>query len=329
MKKKILIGILSMSVLSIIIGCSDNKENANTAINNSIVEEVVDGEEDEGEELEDTLDELLERNQELAGYTIITPYVQIILTNNGKVLAKGENMYGQLGNGERTNTETWSEIEGLENVVGIYSLGNVGAEMHDEYAYAHVYALTSSGELYRWGGNILTPEKVTMFSTIKEVKSTSEQSASTDSSILVICESGEKYIIRSRFNLNGDDSVYSYNSLPDDAELYECCGGYLIYSDNQLSYIDVQSFNQGTDSFDEIVALEDRIVETLPGNGTVTEYFDGCIDIDEARFSDFIYNSSRKYYVALDGEYNIWGWGKGFGEKPEIIVKNTDFIVAE
>ena len=40
----------------------------------------------------------------------------------------------------------------------------------------------------------------------------------------------------------------------------------------------------------------------------------------------FEYNYSRKRCIALDEDYNVWGWGEGFGVSPEIIVENTDFL---
>ena len=262
-EKRIIIGIIYLVTLSSISGCSNKEENDSTT-NDTIVEEVLDestdeGKEDKSEEAESPLDALSERDQKLAGNAIITPYIQIILTNCGKVLSKGENMYGQLGNGERTNTDTWSEVEGLENIVGIYSLGNIGSRMYDENAFGSCYALNSSGELYRWGGNILTPEKVTLFSNIREVKSIGD--------LYIQCESGEKYIIIPRFNLQHDDTVYSYNSLPDGAELFGYgSDGYLMYTNNQLTYIDVDGLHQygSGESFDEILALEDKIKNILP-----------------------------------------------------------------
>lgn len=94
--KKIIIGIICLVTLSSISGCSNTEENDSTT-NDTIVEEVLDestdeGKEDKSGEAESPLDALSERDQELAGNAIITPYIQIILTNNGKALSKGENM---------------------------------------------------------------------------------------------------------------------------------------------------------------------------------------------------------------------------------------------
>ena len=407
MKRERVISILCLITVFLFIGCENTQSATEETYDSNVENDVAEAEDNENEsqtvESVSPLDEIAERDQVLSGYTIITPYIQIILTNNGKVLSRGENMYGQLGNGERTNSETWVEVEGLEDIIGIYSLGNVGDDMYDEHAYGHCYALTDSGELYRWGGNILTPEKVTLFSKIKEVKS-------LDSSNLFIkCESGEKYIIIPRWNLNCDDSVYSYNSLSDNAQLSVCSSDeYLVYDNNQFTLVDADGLHQygGTDSFDQIRPIEDQIDKTIPidvkepiesivpciydgfggatlvtesgsvigltydggnvttedlggqgikkasfnytdfnlfrngelhasgdngsgqlGDGTMIDYDDGFISIDEAYFSDFEYNGYNEYCVAMDMSYNIWGWGQGFGVTPEIIVENRDFIL--
>lgn len=412
MKKRMVMGVLCLLIVAFSVGCGNKKtadittDSSNVEVSEENDENIADTEyEDENENADNQseLDKLEERKQELAGYTIITPYVQIILASDGKVLAKGQNRYGQLGNGERTDTETWSEVEGLEDIVGIYSLGDIGNEPLDEYGHGHCYALSSSGELYRWGGNILIPEEVTVFPQIKEVRSL------TSESLFIRCESGEQYIISPRFSLRDDDSIYSYNSLPEDAEIcgYGFADAYLIYSDETLSYINVSGLHQygQTDSFEEILPIEDEIKDTITvnisekienitpcfykglsgatlvtdsgsvlglqytegkvnvddwggsnikkaslnhtdfllsktgrlsargdnddgqlGDGTMIDYDDGFLDIGENLFLDFEYNSKEKYCVALDDEYNVWGWGKGFGVSPSIVVENNDFI---
>lgn len=410
MKQRIIVGVLCLALMVSFVGCRSS-ESTDDEMDGFTVENDTGEAESEVAESEDTEvlspeEVLAERDGVLAGYAIITPYIQVILTNNGKVLSRGENMYGQLGNGERTNSADWVEVEGLEDVVGIYRLGNIGEDTYDKHAYGRCYALTDSGELYRWGGNILTPEKVTLFSKIKEVKSLNSEN------LFIKCDSGEKYIIIPRFNKNCDDSVYSYNSLPDDAELSIACSNdeYLVYSEGELTVVKADGLHQrGTDSISQIRQLEDEIHETVTidntdpienmipcigrygttlisekdghmiglgydengslvaedlggkfikkasmnynytcfvlyttgellaigdngegqlGDGTMTDYYDGFISIDEASFLDFEYNSTKvRYCVALDTSYNVWGWGEGFGATPDIVVLNTDFIL--
>ena len=407
MRKKIVIIMLSVSMILSVVGCGQKEEVNTSTVNNTSVDSEDEVETDknvdgEDEETISALDILDEREEKLTGYTIITPYVQVILTSNGTVLAKGENMYGQLGNGERADSETWTEVKGLKDIVGIYSLGNIGNRSKDESGFGHCYALNSSGELYRWGGNILVPEKVTAFSKIKEIRSL------TSNDLLVKCESGVNYIIIPRHNLNLDDSVYSYETLPDTAELYGyghgTSDGYLLYYNDELSYIGMYNY-VNTKSFDQISRIEDKMQEPIRvditekikdiipcgydgtggatlitdrgsvigvkyrdgemhvedrggaaiikaslnytdfslnasgvmkacgdneygqlGDGTTLDYDDGFLTVGETIFADFEYYSPDEYCVALDDDYNVWGWGKGFGTTPCIIIETDDFV---
>lgn len=341
------------------------------------------------------------REPVFSGYAIVTPYIQIILTDEGTVKARGKNTYGQLGNGERIDSDTWVQVEGLDDVVGIYAVGNIGYSSDDEFCYDHIYAFTDTGELYRWGGNILTPEKVTLFSDVKEVKNIADD-------LFIKCESGEKYIITPRYNSGCDDNVYSCDSFPDDIQLSVYSSeSYVIFGDDQLTLYHMPMFHQySSDSFDEIKSIDNYIKKIIPiditepirnmalgkydeiwgatlctesgsiiflaydsnndnlintdlggsgikklylnntsfslfrtgelsargenkygqlGDGTTIDYYDDYLEINEAKFFDF--TATSKYCAALDTSYNIWAWGEGFGTTPEIIIKNTDFIV--
>ena len=403
MKNKIIMGVLCLAVFFLMVGCNGkNKKNeTSNDVKTESVKKADNGEKrkkEKKEEEETELDKLQSRNYKLKGYTIITPYVQIILTSDGKVLAKGENTYGQLGNGKRIDSESWSKVVGLENVVGIYSLGNIGNDVSDENGYGHCYALNSSGELYRWGGNILKPEKVELFSKIKEVKSL------TSYELFVKCESGEKYIITRRFNEDNDDSIYSYNSLPDSAEIYGYGDAFIVCNNDEVSFVDAPDLVT-IRAFGEILPLEDKIKNIIPvdisekiedvipcrykgfggatimteegsvlvlsyqngkmevkdmegigvkkasfnatdvllayggtistrgdneygqlGDGTTDDYKEGFLEIEETNFEDFEYDGLNEYCIALDEEYNVWGWGKGIGSSPSIIVEQSDFL---
>lgn len=63
----------------------------------------------------------------------------MVLAEDGKVYAWGENRYGQLGDGTRIDRRQARVVEGLADVVGI-SAGDY-----------HVLALTADGEVYAWG----------------------------------------------------------------------------------------------------------------------------------------------------------------------------------
>lgn len=420
MKKKIIFYVLCLTIASLPAGCGNTQQTGSESDSISVENETNDesnmseseNEDNESESQEsESLDPedilLRSRNPTMDGYMIVTPYIQVILTNEGTVLSRGINTYGQLGNGERVNSETWVEVKGVENVVGIYSVGSVGSSRDGEYSYGSIYALTDTGELYRWGGNILTPEKVTFLPTIREIKQFAGD-------LLVICESGEKYLITPRYNRSFEDGIYSCDSLPDNIEFCVSFSySYLIYYNNQLALYYVPSFfNRSCDSFgnpDAIESLDNWIEKITPieitepiesmtgglyydditygatlcnesgevtfigidpysnevithdlggsgikkafldndttfllfsdwtlegtgenkygqlGDGTTIDYFGDYLTIDEALFFDFSLVSD--YCIGLDPNFNVWGWGDGFGSTPEIIIANSEFIV--
>lgn len=406
MKKRKLIGIICLSMAFFSTGCgnhttdstADNtvtEDNENN-LNNDTNEEYTNSIDNNHSEL----DTLFDRDDILTGYTIITPYTQIILATDGTVLAKGINNYGQLGNGQRTDSETWSQVDNLNDIVQICNLGSLGDEPNDENGFGHCYALTSSGKLYRWGGNILTPELVFPDLTITEFKSL------TSNKLFIRCESGENYLICARPGLYADDSVFSYASLSNTDELYGSYGGgFFLKSGDVLSYVDVASIGY-SDSFYAIAPIEDKINNIIPintsekiknifpcvyngfgsavlltdsgsiigieckggettidnqggsnikkaffgntnfqlfqngqlitsgdneygqlGDGTTIAYDDGFLEINDSLFSDFeYYDWPNKYCIAIDSQYNIWGWGKGLSSTPQIIVENSEFV---
>lgn len=77
----------------------------------------------------------------------VTSYVEsqdehrLVLTNTGKVYAQGNNYYGQLGDGTRTNSYYQYVDTGLSNVTKI-----VAARLNS-------YAITADGDIYMWGYN--------------------------------------------------------------------------------------------------------------------------------------------------------------------------------
>lgn len=262
MKKKILIGVICLSMAVLNLGCGNNKEDTDTTVDSANVEDIMNdiaSNDNESTDDQSSLVKLYKRNQVLSGYAIVTPFVQIILKADGTVFAKGENRFGQLGNGKRTDSQSWSKVENLpDDIISIYSLGSIGNEASNDNGYGHCYALSSSGKLYRWGGNILTPEAVFPDLTIKEIN------ALTSNRLFIRCESGENYIIVARPGLYADDSVFSYNSLGNDMKLYGSPqNGFFIYDNSNLSYVALSSLNY-TESIDEISPIEDKIKATIP-----------------------------------------------------------------
>lgn len=94
----------------------------------------------------------------------------VLLTNEGKVYTTGRNTYGQLGYElESDKTNKFNQVSGLSEIADV------------EAGYTHNVALTLSGEIYEWGGNIYgqlglgdrdnrkTPVKVDGISNISDI----------------------------------------------------------------------------------------------------------------------------------------------------------------
>ncbi len=79
----------------------------------------------------------------LSGVTAIAagPGYALALKNDGTVYAWGDNAYGQLGNGTKTETYVPAQVTGLTDVIQI-SAGRL-----------HSAAVTEDGSLYMWGNN--------------------------------------------------------------------------------------------------------------------------------------------------------------------------------
>ena len=71
------------------------------------------------------------------------------------------------------------------------------------------------------------------------------------------------------------------------------------------------------------------------GDGTLSDYYDDYLTIDDAEFKEFyfcdedFYGEQEKFVIAIDSEYNIWAWGGEYGASPKIIINNTDFLDAQ
>lgn len=141
------------------------------------------------------------------GDIVISPGLILILTDDGHVWGKGYNVNGNLGNGKRIDSSEWTQIPSLENIVGIYaSIGYGDSKRGSEQD--HCYALDKDGCLYRWGGNIFTPETVNLFSNIKSVN----RAMGGKSRMTVECENGEKYFMVDGTYSGSDDVFIPYIS---------------------------------------------------------------------------------------------------------------------
>lgn len=100
--------------------------------------------------------------------------------NDGTVWGKGVNTDGELGNGERTDSTEWTQVLDIYNAKKIFKC-------------SYCYALTTEGDLYRWGNNIFTPEKVDFPEKIIDVTCNADQSSECPP--IITCDSGKKYLM--------------------------------------------------------------------------------------------------------------------------------------
>lgn len=113
----------------------------------------------------------------------------ILLKNDGTVIAKGFNEFGQLGNGQRIDSSEWITIDSLNDIKQIANF-NEGFNM----------ALSNDGDLYYWGCNILTPIKL-------EIPFKIEKIAFELGESIIKTTNGEYYYLSSDDKLYGMDKV--------------------------------------------------------------------------------------------------------------------------
>lgn len=199
MKKIVVIASLCMSCF--ITGCGDTTskeivELTETTVPTDTVEAVI---EDETENI--IKEDIVKENISFNGDVIFTENLILYLKSDGTVWGKGTNDNGELGNGKREDSDTWTQVEGIDNITGIYASSNYGDDYCD---HLHCYALTTDGELYRWGGNIVTPEKVELFTKITEISRPFE---GPDYYMTIACEDGSKYVMLDSF-LDGEEDYF-------------------------------------------------------------------------------------------------------------------------
>lgn len=252
--KKIRIVVVAIFLILCIVSCS--KQNNNNEVENSddFDSKTITIDEDNKNPAEDESD-LMKRDYTISPYVVIGADVQVILKTDGTVYAKGLNERGELGNGERVDSSNWVQVKDLENIIGIYAFdgfGNQAAENEDPCDFC--YALNEKGDLYRWGANILTPEKMTGIPKINKIKQFNKNL------LVLYCENDEKYLIEPE--TYSDDSIISYNSLLDEDSLYLLSKSYngrntyvLIKNDGrEAEYIETN--NEGNNTFEESIVRQ-------------------------------------------------------------------------
>lgn len=401
--KKIKFVFFIIMIVSILFACSSINNSDDRASNSVTVSETNTNQTgtDEMDTEETNFSINIDRDATLSPYVVVGVDVQIILKNDGTVVARGLNSHGELGNGERTNSESWVQVKDLENVVGIYSFSEFGWDYNEIRNPEYCYALTEKGELYKWGGNILTPQKIT---TIPQIKNINQFSGEM---LIINCINGEKYI------LYANDEITACNLLQDNEKLYDADiivddshkSGYVLsrnggkeavflyeLDNNEGINIDLQGkeviYAKGkyllcsdhtmlemiAEESGDAIATEDTgaagvvqmDLDTLElfsnehrtwnmyylftdgkmrlcgnneygqlGDGTLSDYYDDYLTIDDAEFKEFyfcdkdFYGNQKKFVIAIDSEYNIWAWGGEYGTSPKIIINNTDFLDAQ
>lgn len=100
------------------------------------------------------------------GDNFITGYgFDILLKEDGSVLARGINTNGELGNGTLTDSDEWQEVEEIDNVKQIACSLN----LWDEEIGASIYALKEDGTVWTWGAEKVIPEQIPEISDIDKL----------------------------------------------------------------------------------------------------------------------------------------------------------------
>lgn len=276
-------------------GCSPKASESN------VPEEDTDMQTEENNMIEQSYEE--SREISFDGDIVISKGLILILTDDGHVWGKGANVNGNLGNGKRVDASDWVQVSGLENIVGIYASVTYGDGYGGE-EQEHCYAVDEGGTLYRWGGNIFTPETVNLFSNIKSVN----RAKGGASRMTIECENGEKYFMVDAFYEGQDDYFIPYAS---EGEIDTITEKFFL-SDGNLKYFTLTSQyagNQPTlavsskslqDLYEEhpdrLFSIDNIKVKNADGN-----YF-----VDEENGAVYKYNESEKSVENLGGK----GWKK-------------------
>ncbi|MGE9940505.1 hypothetical protein ACTNB0_09770 [Lachnospiraceae bacterium HCP28S3_F9] len=86
---------------------------------------------------------------------------EMILKSDGTIIAKGRNNNGELGNGTLTDSDSWIEVPGIDNVIQIAYDGNE--------QMCTIYALKEDGTVWWWGSEQISPKKIDGLDNVKEL----------------------------------------------------------------------------------------------------------------------------------------------------------------
>lgn len=276
---KLITIILCTLSFSVVFGCGDNSNNLTTEQDYDNLDEysnseaVLDSTEDHIDSTEDDIDST-EDDIDLAeddidsteddsvnaffdslGYKsfdgdVILSYDAVLYKkNDGTVWGKGANSEGQLGNGQRTDSYEWSQVLNINNAVKIFS-----TKYNCRY-----FALTEDGELYRWGQNHFSPEKIDVPSKIVDV--TCNLNTTRECPPIIKCEDGKRYLIDGECFIELDFQDIKHISLAGknpyyfillDGRLYKC----IPKPDIDVYYLEFDNNGICEKTFSQIYSLE-------------------------------------------------------------------------
>ena len=374
--KKIFNLILAMSLILCLVSCGNSEINDNT-----MQEETENWFDDYAEE--ESEDEITESDRVISfsGDVVVAGDDILYLKSDGTIWGCGANDKGQLGNGQRADSDDWTQVEGIYNAVKIYQNEN------------RFYALTHDGKLYHWGENIFSPEEVDGFSDVIDINIS--PNVEPFERMIVTCEDGKKYVemmadnfreyfIPLDFDSAKDIRVTSDNTLLLDGELYvysQKKGVKFSYEDGNISKKSFQNIYdlkkipcsetliEGlgyTESYfiglnsGEIYKLDQENLELINqggqniknyvewnghntyylfksgvmttrgenddgqlGDGTYEDLWENSWEIKGCNFKEMFFRYERM--VTIDYDNNVWGWGRGFGNEPRIIISAEEF----
>ena len=222
--------IIVMMLLGVLTGCASasNTANEDTSSNKDTKGKV----NNSGE-----IECVFATESKLEGYAVVRPTCTLLLKTDGNIIGRGDSSYGEMGNGERTESANWTFVEGLENVKKIYADKHFGTG--EELDSAFCYALTEDGDIYRWGGNVLKPEIV-----IRDIKD------------MYHCDGDSPYFAI-EYN-DGKKAILADGKVRDITSIVE--NSKLLYTYNVEEFMIVRDVG-GMVSYIDVDIVDDEIVE--------------------------------------------------------------------
>lgn len=227
---RLLKSILLLAVLGCLSGCSSSESSDFEEVDTNNWEEMEgynEGDEYIGDDIGFS-EYAFDAEGRMEGNVIIRPTCILLLKNDGTVVGKGDSSYGELGNGKRKVCENWTLVKNLGGVKKIYADYGVGVSNNDiEPKYNFCYALTESGVLYRWGGNILEPEE--FLHDIKDIYDCGNHASEYGSCLMIQYDDGRIELIRG--GGNNTIEIFDVTKIVKGDEILFAEFGYIIVKD--------------------------------------------------------------------------------------------------